>query len=337
MLVLITAMGITATNRTIVEGWLSANYRSSKQAFYVAEAGLEYTRNYLRTVPDWTVNTAVPRVGTINVGGREATYTITLRDATPNSIIITSTGVIVGATAVVEALIRRHTISVPASVYLGGADVEAEFSGNAFRIDGNDFDRTAPPLWGIAIGPNADFDVKFNPIKGKDRIIGSPGTIEAPASIGRVSQPLNLVALAEQFVSIANRTITEDHRLEGNTVWGTTTHPEVSYVDGDLEMRGNSRGAGVLIVRGDLEMQGSPRWDGIIIVLSEEMEAEQPDDAAGNQAGTPNIYGALLIRGDEDTELNVRGNITIQYSSRAINMLNMIAPITVSSWRQVHN
>jgi hypothetical protein len=339
MLVLITAMGITATNRTIVEGWLSANYRSSKQAFYVAEAGLEFTRNALRAVPDWTVNTAVPRDGTINVGGREATYTISLRNATPNSIIITSTGRIAGATSVVEALVERHTISAPAAVYLGGPNIEAKFKGSAFSIDGRDInlDNTpgpAPSVWGIAIDPNAGFNVTLKP-KQRNRITGSPGTIEAPASISWVSQPLNLVALAEQYTKIATMTINGNHELMGGNSWGNSNNPEVVRVNGDLRMTGNSSGAGVLIVRGSLDMQGTSRWNGIIIVLGEGIQP--PHATAGSQAGTPDIYGALLVKGGTYIELDNRGNITIQYSSQAINMVNSIAPLTVSSWRQVHN
>jgi hypothetical protein len=341
MLVLITGMGITATNRTIVEGWLSANYRSSKQAFYVAEAGLECARNVLRNDTNWadntTANTTV-NCGTINVGGRNATYTVSLRNATTNTIIVTSTGTIAGATSVVEALIERHTISVPASVYLGGPNIEATFKGNAFSIDGRDInlDNThgpAPSVWGIAIDPNATFGTI--PTNRKDNITGSPGTIESPASIGRVSQPLNLVTLAEQYTKIATMTINGNHELTGGNSWGNSNNPEVVRVNGDLRMTGNSSGAGVLIVRGSLDMQGTSRWNGIIIVLGEGIQP--PHATAGSQAGTPDIYGALLVKGGTYIELDVRGNITIQYSSQAISMVNSIAPITVSSWRQVHN
>ncbi len=51
MLLTITSMGIAATNLSVVEGWLSVNYRSSKQAFQIADAGIEAARNLLQTNP----------------------------------------------------------------------------------------------------------------------------------------------------------------------------------------------------------------------------------------------------------------------------------------------
>ncbi len=321
MLVIMTTIGITATSRTIVEGWLSANYRSATQAFYIAEAGLERTRNDLRNDTNWSDNTTAPG-GTINVGGRQATYTITTRDRTHNSIIITSTGVIAGAESIVEARIERLTIPAPpAAVYLGGSPVTTNFAGNAFEITGNDTNldgRPGPALsvWGIAINTGAT--ITDIPKNRRDNIIGKG----APPSIG-TTPPINLDALAEQYIGIANQLSGNQH-IEDKTTWGTLTNPQVTYVKGDLKMSGKSSGAGVLIVGGNLTMKGTPRWDGIIIVLGN----------VSSQAGTPDIFGALLIRGNE---LDVRGNVNIQYSSQAIAMANTIAPVRVSSWRQVHN
>ncbi|MDP3014578.1 MAG: pilus assembly PilX N-terminal domain-containing protein, partial [Candidatus Subteraquimicrobiales bacterium] len=136
MLALITAMGIAATNLSIVEGWLSANYRSSKQAFHVAEAGLELMKYYLKhdagNDPDSSSNypwanssfyfpsptgtitvtnttsyysiTLPASVGTVNVGSGTGTFTIRLKNisGSPDKIIVESTGTIAGATAVVE-------------------------------------------------------------------------------------------------------------------------------------------------------------------------------------------------------------------------------------------
>lgn len=130
MLVVIMAMGIAATNTSIVEGWLSANYRSSKQAFHVAEAGLELMKYYLGNDASvdpshsWANNTfyfpsgtvtannssnyySINVPGTISVGNKTGTFSIRLKNVgspfSPNAIVVESTGTVSGATAVVEA------------------------------------------------------------------------------------------------------------------------------------------------------------------------------------------------------------------------------------------
>ncbi|HED00201.1 MAG TPA: hypothetical protein ENN18_07445 [Proteobacteria bacterium] len=176
MLLVITAMGIAATNLSIVEGWLSANYRSSKQAFHVAEAGIELMKYYLKhdagNDPDSSSNypwanssfyfpsptgtitvtnttsyysiTLPASVGTVNVGSGTGTFTIRLKNisGSPDKIIVESTGTIAGATAVVEMLIRKNSLPpIPGSVSLVG-ESHTNFNGNSFLVDGRDYQLT---------------------------------------------------------------------------------------------------------------------------------------------------------------------------------------------------
>jgi hypothetical protein len=285
MLVLITTMGIAATNTSIVEGWLSANYRSSKQAFYVAEAGLEFTRNALRADRDWSDsdNKTAPG-GTINVGGREATYTITLRDATKDKIIITSTGVIAGSTSVVEALVERNTIPpIPGAVNLVGdiAVDDIDFDeGERFLIDGRDYRLgekagnprgTDPARLGISVNDvldgservreiKKDIEDEDNDLKGK---IKGHGKEEPSVDIGKVINIELTKRYVSEFVSTIKNKNMADIRLadtdtdpltkdKWDAAMRTVADPKIVYVEitEDIDIKWHIEGAGILIIEG---------------------------------------------------------------------------------------
>ncbi len=173
MLLVFTAMGIGASNLSIVEGWLAANYRSTKQAFHVAEAGIELMKYYLKydaaydpdsstnhpwgnssfyfPAPTGTMTVAnstsyyslnLPAaVRILNVGNTTGTFGIRLRNISGNAdkIFVESTGTIAGATAVTEMLIKKNSLPpIPGSVSLVG-EAQTNFSGNSFLVDGRDY------------------------------------------------------------------------------------------------------------------------------------------------------------------------------------------------------
>jgi hypothetical protein len=381
MLVLITAMGITATNRTIVEGWLSANYRSSKQAFYVAEAGLEFTRNALRTVPDWTdnaaVNGAVPRDEkdrTINVGGRTGTYTIILRGVTRDRIIITSTGVIVGSTSVVEALIERNTIPpIPGAVNLVG-DIVSDDKGfdesERFLIDGKDYNLgdnaesptgTDPAKLGISVNDAPDNRVaeiinELEPAP-KSRIKGY-GEKEKPSVGTGASIGIELTGDdVSEFVSTIRDKNMADIKLTNQSTpgdWQMPADPKIVYVEitEDIEITWPIRGAGILIIEGmgnELEFaisgdgdKGSIDWKGLVIITGNKVDVDLYGGGEDETASI-NIKGALVVSensaGEEKEvgEIEITGNVELLYSRKALDIAQQRIPATVSSWRQVHN
>ncbi|MDZ4133173.1 MAG: pilus assembly PilX N-terminal domain-containing protein [Dethiobacteria bacterium] len=220
MLALITAMGIAATNLSIVEGWLSANYRSSKQAFHVAEAGLELTKYYLRndanTDSSWSNGTfnfptgavsAAPSTSyypvaiasnTINVGGATGTFTIKLKNiqsgATFNfdRIIVESTGTIAGATAVLESYLSMKDYGPwNNAIFANSGAAGRAISGNAdirgsVHILGTGLsatDRAVDMSGGALIGNNyAGMDATLRALI---PTIGSPENIEAELRVKR--------------------------------------------------------------------------------------------------------------------------------------------------------
>ncbi|MEJ7576469.1 MAG: hypothetical protein WKF74_05660 [Pyrinomonadaceae bacterium] len=72
-----------------------------------------------------------------------------------------------------------------------------------------------------------------------------------------------------------------------------STHSQITFVDGDLDLSGvGGRGNGLLVVTGTLTMGGSSGWDGLVLVLGE-----------GNvgRNGTPDIKGGLVIANFDPT------------------------------------
>lgn len=95
--------------------------------------------------------------------------------------------------------------------------------------------------------------------------------------------------------------------------------PKVYTVDGNCDLRGNAEGTDILyIAEGEgegIEMRGNSEWNGLIIT-------EEP--ASGLvQKGNPKINGAIIQVGDGDVDL--RGNVTIQYNSDMLQGLTSLS------------
>jgi hypothetical protein len=117
LLMSLTAIGLFATNATIVHQDISANLKASKQGFYLAEAGIQHARLFLIQHSDnwssYASTTATPLIAAIqlfNLG----TYTVTVQDAGGGGLRVRSTGNTSGqSSVVVEALVRSKPSLFP--------------------------------------------------------------------------------------------------------------------------------------------------------------------------------------------------------------------------------
>jgi hypothetical protein len=105
----------------------------------------------------------------------------------------------------------------------------------------------------------------------------------------------------------------EPHRAGASYVEKCINYFPIIYVDGDLHLRANSRGQGILLVKGDLEVNGSFDFTGLIIV--------KDDIERGN--GTMRVNGAILsqnakIVGTADDDGFLAGNQGVYYSRCAL-------------------
>src|SRR5215468_9576814 len=124
ILMSLTAIGLFATNATIVHQDISANLKASKQEFYLAEAGIQHARLFLIQHSDnwssYASTTATPLIAAtqlFNLG----TYTVTVQDAGGGGLRVRSTGNTSGqASVVIEALLRPNPSLFPCAVCASG-------------------------------------------------------------------------------------------------------------------------------------------------------------------------------------------------------------------------
>lgn len=132
--------------------------------------------------------------------------------------------------------------------------------------------------------------------------------------------------------------------LSDPNCWGTSSNPKIVYVKGTVDpaqafyamsISGTSTGAGILIVEdGDLNVTGNFRWEGLIIVTGQYVGLRY--GGGGNQT----IYGGIIV--DEtasvnsEVEVDSMGNAKVLYSCEAINNVRNIRSLfRANSWREL--
>jgi hypothetical protein len=158
VLSLIALMATVAVTSTFTEINISSNYKNSKQAFYIAEAGLQHAKAILKTIPfnDVLDGTYSGEPGILFKDGREfgnGLYTIEIKDNddgdgnpvddSDNIVNIISTGALSnGSRTSVELKIEKTLIPfppIPAPItIIGEADTSISSSLNIV-VDGRDW------------------------------------------------------------------------------------------------------------------------------------------------------------------------------------------------------
>ncbi|HEX6983637.1 MAG TPA: hypothetical protein VF181_12830 [Balneolaceae bacterium] len=126
-------------------------------------------------------------------------------------------------------------------------------------------------------------------------------------------------------------------RLEKNATYltsdfddqlGSPEKPGVFFVDGDVKLTGKTTGYGILVIRGgssmnmedpELSVAGNFTFNGLIIFENAELF---------DGHGTPTINGSILIgdtEGADDIQIDIGGNISINYTCAGENYANMAA------------
>lgn len=241
-------------------------------------------------------------------------------------IIVTASGRRgAGSKIVTVEAVKWPLPPVPGSVYTEG---EMDFNGNSFYIDGHDHDYTAPydtiagasPLPGIAT-PNDPNDIESSLSAQQEDNVQGTGS-DPSVELSPVN--LDLQAMADAWSQMADITLVGNQNNPSTAGWGTVTDLKIIHVKGDLDVSGNTTGAGVLIIDGDFKLGGTLNWNGVIICLKD------VDVVGGGSA--KNIVGALMVQGTLSGSSAVAGNIKLLYSSAMISKLNSLTRYEISSW-----
>jgi len=113
--------------------------------------------------------------------------------------------------------------------------------------------------------------------------------------------------------------------------------PRVSFVTGDLSVRGSIAGGGVLVVAGSLEVLGRLSFSGLILLVGQgELDASE---------GSLEVAGGILMASLQNDDgriswgipkLSLGGSSLIQIHQGAIDMALSLLPLEQVSFREIH-
>lgn len=252
--------------------------------------------------------------------------------AQAGTIVATATGIEGARNVVVARLVRSDVPNdAPGAIYLAAdANTNATFTGDQFKVDGNDRNYTGgngpnAPVPGIATRNDANTQETIASLSApqRDNVKGS-GFVPGPPAVPSVRTVpyAPSVALMNQIMDtlIASGTC-ETHgglQLNGNETLGTPASPECHYYNGgSLTLNGTADGAGILMVEGDLKILGTFNYKGLVLVRGATVIGDNLTQLIGNAT----IYGSIWT---QHLNLKVGGSAIAQYSSQALALANQI-------------
>jgi Tfp pilus assembly protein PilX len=321
---------------------LSNNYRTGTQAEQAAESGLIHAVKAMNNTGGViSFLTDVASTSSWNALGMGTSltmpnysniqYTVNYLNSpapTATNMWITSTGQAPGSSQ--RTVNERLGLIQPYScgaIDLPNSGISANFNGNNFSVDGNDYaiGATTPtagstPTLGISTRSQTDANTIVDALSNQqqDNVAGTPVTGQV-ASVGPCTgpSPNRLQSIVSTILSQPSPPVVSlsGGNVNGNVTLGTVASPQISYYSGDttIQGNGNASGSGILVVNGGLTIQGNLDFTGLIIVLG----TTQITTVTGNAT----VYGAIWTT---DLSLTVGGSAAVRYSSPSLALANSI-------------
>lgn len=298
ILLLLTSLAVGLVALGQMEPQISRNVGDGARARFVAEAGLEVAYNSLASTANWNTLLATADANGVllanaspmpGLTGAYGIYTVRLRNDTLASdisitgvaadtggntddsngrVILESTGQVGTARRIVQVMVRRTQLPpFPAALNFPGNEAQSSFTGNAFAVDGNDWnmDGTAgscAPVYGVSVSPtlgaspganeatvqNSLSSQQKDNVKGKRQVSTLPGegnnTVApepalTPAVIqnfinsAKAAADITLESRQPSGLSFNNIGSTCDSDVNSSTCWGTADKPKIVYIKGD--------------------------------------------------------------------------------------------------------
>lgn len=203
----------------------------------------------------------------------------------------------------------------------------------AASIDGQDHTSDGvltgdPGLPGVAVMTALDSaTVMLN--GGSTGITGSPQV----AVDTTTSDPLDYVQ--EYLNNYDYRYTQADSPINADITWGSPDDPKivVCYTPDttvSVKFNGTCEGWGILVVHGDLNLAGKFKWHGLVIAYGDQSQIR-----VTAAAGTPEIYGALIMSGGPGSSFQMKGSVSMNYSSQAIEQsrwINKLLAYRIIEW-----
>lgn len=206
-----------------------------------------------------------------------------------------------------------------------------------------------PPKYALGATSAADANNVAGGIPG-NRTSHYTGAGSPTPSVGNISSslppseqtPQGLDAMVQQIASVANNVIAGP---ASSVPLGSAASPQITVVNGDLSMSGNSTGYGILVVTGNLTFSGTIGWRGIILVVGQ-------GNFSYSGGGNNEFDGALFVAKTKDSsgnELSALGAPSVNWGGGGGNGIhydhcwinNALSggglPVKVLSFREIQN
>lgn len=343
VLSLLIAVGMGARVMVHNDTGISGNFRLSANAFYLAEAGIAWSKHEISansSHPPTPANRAQSFAsGTFSIAFVSATA------ATPlvAKIVVRSTGTAGTATHLLQSQLTKSYDLADGAVALRGNGSRANLSGTGFVISGIDHDPAtasavpdAKPRPGITVPGDALRRIVVDGLDASQQsnINGrgdTPAIVQSSDIPGAaLSQLANDLCGSAQAIPLA---VPPDGILSlDSQEWGTRVAPQLRCIEGlpgvgdSVRLAGNISGSGILVVRNtELIASGPFHWEGLIIVSG----ASVGFTVLGPDA--KEIYGSLMVNesgapGSETAILDIRGNVRLLFSRAALNRTTALVP-----------
>jgi len=220
---------------------------------------------------------------------------------------------------------------------------QTTLNGNAFGVVGRDTNvngsaGTQPALYGIGVWDNQSVtnivsSLRANGVQ-NDNITG----LGPNPSIGNVSggSQLSATVITDFATQMRNQAdIVTSGGSQNNVTFGTDSSPQITYVTGDIEIKGNSTGSGILVVDGTLNVKGNFTYNGLIVLSG----------ASGGNfelklSGHLTHHGSIVINNASGhfSNFQYNGNVHTSYSSQGMGYASTAMGGTtpaVVSWRRI--
>jgi hypothetical protein len=347
LLALIMAVGVQAIVSTRSNFQISSNLRAENVAFYLSEAGVEWSKNELAQT---SVHPPAPLNALLTISsGTFSVATISTVAVSPllSRMVIRSTGSFASSSQIVQAELIKRYLLADAAIGLRGNANRAIFVGDLFSISGMDHDpATGKPI--ARVRPYAGITVSHPGAKQRLETALEPtqlgkisGTDRHGATIAETESLSGeaIVRFADDLCSAGNAQLTSvapgtSISLADQT-WGTRSLPQLRCVDGNpgpgdsLTISGNSSGAGILVVRdAELILGGAFRWEGLILVTGSNATFRVLE------AGSKEIIGGVIVNEtgafseSNPPSLDVQGGIKILFSRAALQNAAIAVPVS---------
>ena len=344
ILSLLVAVGVGARVMLQSDFKLLANMRASMEAFYVAEAGIEWSKDEIRKT--FSHPPILPsRAQSFSSGNFSVSFlSPTAVTSLVARIVVRSTGAVGSSSQVVQAQVTKTYDLADGAISLRGSANRVNFAGNPLLISGVDYD----PATGQAVAGS-----KARPaISVPDEIlqglveqglsenqqsgnVGSGGGTSAIAESDFIPASA-VVRFADGLCSSAQAVTTlvpsDGVLLLAGQTWGTRTSPQLRCVEGlagpgdSVNLGGGVTGAGILVVRNaDLIVSGSLQWEGLIVVTGSNVSFK----VTGGES--KEIYGSLMVNetgtpGTGTAILDIQGSVRVLFSRPALNRVASLIP-----------